>query len=59
MVVAGKLKLAAKAGHDKVVFKGRTASHHKLPPGTYTVTITAVNAGGTSAPRKLTFTILA
>ena len=28
-------------------------------PGTYTVTITAVNANGKSAPRKLTFTIVA
>jgi flagellar hook assembly protein FlgD len=59
-VTAGKLTLAAHAGTDEVFFDGRLARRHQLPPGSYTVTITAINAAGqSSAPVRLRFTIVA
>ena len=48
-VIAGKLKLTAKAGHDKFVFLGKTVRAPQTPAGTYTLTITAVNANSKSA----------
>jgi hypothetical protein len=57
-VTVGKLRLSAHPGKDKVSFQGRISARKKLTAGTYTVTITATNADGSSAPRKLTFTIV-
>ncbi len=46
------------AGHDRVAFTGRLAGR-ALAPGRYRILVTAVDAGGTSAPRYLAFTIVA
>jgi hypothetical protein len=58
-VAAGKLKLSEHAGQDKIRFLGVVAHRHRLRPGVYTVTIIAKNASGSSAPKNLTFTIVA
>ncbi len=49
--------VSAKAGARKLVFQG-TATGKKLSPGTYTVTLVATNAGLSSAPKSLSFTIV-
>jgi uncharacterized repeat protein (TIGR01451 family) len=55
----GSLSLAAHAGTNKVSFVGRPGHSKKLKPGSYTVTITAVDAlGERSRPHSLSFTIL-
>jgi hypothetical protein len=58
-VSAGTLAFTGHAGLNKVIFQGRLSRSKKLKPGSYTVTITAVNAAGlTSRPRTLSFTIV-
>jgi hypothetical protein len=54
----GTLTAAGKSGLNRVKFKGRTAGHRKLPPGKYTVVISASNAGGSSKRKRLNFTIV-
>ena len=44
------------AGTNRVVFTGRLAGH-TLKPGTYTLTLQARNAAGTSSTLKITFKI--
>ncbi len=39
------------------MFFGVISGHHRLKPGSYTVTITAGNQGGRSKPHSLKFTI--
>jgi FG-GAP repeat len=57
-VVRGSLSLGAHAGRNRVSFQGRLTRVHRLKPGRYTIVVTAVNAGGRSAPKSLTFTIV-
>jgi hypothetical protein len=57
-VTAGTVSLKAPSGTDQIVFQGRITPRNKLKPGTYTVTVTATNAAGSSKPRSLKFTIL-
>jgi hypothetical protein len=57
-VTHGTLTLAAHQGLDKVRFAGRISARHKLGLGRYTLTITATNAQGKTAPRSLSFTIV-
>ena len=55
----GALSFAAHPGSNKVVFQGRLTRSKKLPPGRYTVVISATNAAGRrSAPRSLHFMIV-
>lgn len=46
-----------RAGARKLSFQG-SAACKKLPPGSYTVTLVATNAGLSSAPKSLSFTIV-
>lgn len=56
----GRLTVTGKKGANKLSFKGSLPKHGKLPPGTYSVTITATNsAHQSSKPATLTFTIVA
>jgi hypothetical protein len=56
---AGTLPFTGHLGTNKVSFEGRTTGSKKLQPGTYTLTVTATNAGGRrSSPKQLTFTIV-
>lgn len=58
-VQVGELSFAAKAGANKLAFNGKVSKHHILPPGTYTVELTATNTSRlTSTKRALTFTIV-
>jgi N-acetylneuraminic acid mutarotase len=58
-VVRGTLTFTGHAGSNKVAFQGRISPSTKLPPGTYTVVISATNALGQRASAKpLTFTIV-
>jgi FG-GAP repeat len=50
-------RVSAKAGAQELSFQG-SAAGKKLSPGTYTVTLVASNAGLSSAPKLLTFTIV-
>jgi hypothetical protein len=54
----GTIKLTGHPGTDKITFQGRINKHHKLKPGTYTITITANNSTGKSKTRTIKFTIL-
>jgi hypothetical protein len=56
--LAGGLAFSAHAGANQVRFAGRISASQRLGPGLYTLVITAVNAGGRSAPQSLSFTIL-
>lgn len=57
-VTDATLILAAHTGANSLRFQGRVGSK-RLLPGTYTVVVTATGAGGkSSAPQRLTFTIL-
>ena len=56
-VVAGTLVFTGHAGVNRVFFDGRLSRHHRLSPGRYELTITAVDASGSSSPRSLGFTI--
>jgi hypothetical protein len=56
---AGTLPFTGHLGPNKVSFQGRVASSKKLQPGTYTLTVTATDAGGRhSSPKQLSFTIV-
>jgi hypothetical protein len=58
-VTAGRLTFTGHSGTNRVAFQGRVSRAKKLKPGHYTLVITATNsAGGRSAPRSLTFTIV-
>jgi hypothetical protein len=59
-VTVGTVRLAGHSGLNRIPFTGRLAGGRKLAPGRYTVTITAVDptTGATSAPKRLTFTIV-
>jgi hypothetical protein len=47
------------SGTNKLSFQGRVSFSTKLPPGSYTVVITARNAAGQlSYPHQLSFTIV-
>jgi hypothetical protein len=59
-VTAGALSFAAQAGLDKISFQGVLTHSKKLPPGSYTLTLVAMNpAGQRSTPAHLSFTIVA
>ncbi|HEY1778454.1 MAG TPA: delta-60 repeat domain-containing protein [Solirubrobacteraceae bacterium] len=47
----------AKAGANTIAFGGRVSGAKKLPPGTYTIAITATASGATSAPSTVKITI--
>jgi hypothetical protein len=56
---AGAFALHASSGSCAIAFDGRVSKHTRLPPGSYTVTLTAVNtAGESSTPRSLAFTVV-
>ncbi len=55
-VFRGSLRLSARAGVDRVSFAGRVSRTRKLAPGTYTMTLTASNGTGRSAPARISFT---
>jgi hypothetical protein len=56
---AGTISLAGgRAGPNKVRFQGRLSRTRRLGPGSYTVTIVAVTAGGRTTSRRLKFTIV-
>jgi hypothetical protein len=57
-VTLAALTFTGHPGTNKVGFAGRISRSKKLAPGTYTLTITATNATGRSAPVRLNFTIL-
>ncbi|HEY1687399.1 MAG TPA: PKD domain-containing protein [Solirubrobacteraceae bacterium] len=59
-VTRGALHYDAAAGHHKLAFEGHISPKSRLPPGTYTLRITATNtANGThSATKRLRFTIV-
>ncbi|HEY6398008.1 MAG TPA: hypothetical protein VIX82_11195 [Solirubrobacteraceae bacterium] len=58
-IIAGAFSLRAAMGRDQIAFQGKTSARHKLAPGNYTVTITAIGANGsTSKPQSLSFTIV-
>ncbi len=55
----GTMTFSAHAGANKVAFQGRISRSKRLSPGTYTLIITATNAGGQrSGPKSLGFTIV-
>jgi len=54
----GVLTTHGRAGRNRVRFDGRLGSRVGLPPGSYTVLITATNAGGRSTPHMLRFAIV-
>jgi hypothetical protein len=57
---AGVLSFAGRPGQNTVPFQGRLTNHQILPPGRYTLVITATNSSGQSAVDKtLSFTIVA
>jgi hypothetical protein len=45
-VVRGTLTFAGRTGENTVRFQGHVSSTAKLPPGNYTLRVTAVNAAG-------------
>jgi hypothetical protein len=51
------LTLSAGTGLRRLHFDGRITKRHPLPPGFYTLTLTAESAGKKSAPRYLSFRI--
>ncbi|HEX5853605.1 MAG TPA: Ig-like domain-containing protein [Solirubrobacteraceae bacterium] len=58
-VTRGKLVFTGQPGTNKVSFQGRISRSKKLPPGPYTLIITATNAAGQrSSPKQLSFTIV-
>jgi uncharacterized repeat protein (TIGR01451 family) len=57
-VTRGALTFTGQGGKNKVSFQGRISRSLKLPPGSYTLVVTATNAAGHSAPKSIGFTIL-
>jgi hypothetical protein len=57
-VTRGTLSFAGNAGRNTVSFQGRIPGSGRLPPGDYTLVITASNSAGRSSPKRLRFTIL-
>jgi hypothetical protein len=58
-VTRGIMTFTAHAGTNKVAFQERISRSRKLPPGTYTLVITATNAAGQrSSSQLLGFTIV-
>jgi hypothetical protein len=58
-VTQGLLSFVGHGGTNKVSFQGQISDAKKLPPGKYTLVITATNSAGQhSAPARLSFTIL-
>jgi hypothetical protein len=57
LTALGTLNLSAHAGANTVSFDGMLATPSKLPPGRYTVAITATASGEQSARQTLSFTI--
>ena len=58
-VAAGALSFSAQRGVRSLAFQGRLSRTRALPPGSYIVVLTAVNAAGQrSPPRRLAFTIV-
>jgi hypothetical protein len=58
-VTRGTLSFAGHPGSDRVFFDGRMSRSRRLPPGAYTLIITATNAARQhSSPRRLSFTII-
>ena len=55
---AGALTLSAHSGTNKTGFRGKVTAVKRLKPGRYTLTATAVNRNGSSAPRSLGFRIV-
>jgi Kelch motif len=53
----GALTFPGQAGGDTITFQGRISRAATLSPGSYTVKVTASNAAGHSAARRLAFTI--
>ena len=51
------LSFPAHAGTDKIAFQGLVEGT-KLTPAPYTVTLVATNAGLSSAPKSLAFTVV-
>jgi hypothetical protein len=59
MVSAGTLTFSGHGGTNKVAFQGRISPSKRLPPGSYTLVVTAANsAGHSSAPQRPSFTIV-
>lgn len=57
--MVGSLSLKGRGGTDRVIFQGRISRTRTLAPGSYTLTITAVDGeGARSAPRSLRFRIV-
>ena len=55
----GTLSFPGHSGKNGVTFQGRISASKKLPPGRYTLVITARNsAGQRSKPKQLSFTIV-
>jgi hypothetical protein len=57
-VVAGALAFSAHAGRNRVRFQGLIARGKRLPPGRYTVLVTASASGKRSGTAMLSFTIV-
>ena len=58
-VSRGTLTFSAHSGADAISFQGRLSSSHKLTPGSYSLAITATDAGGRrSATARLAFRIV-
>ncbi len=55
---AGAMHLSAPAGSHKLRFDGMVSEHERLLPGSYTLLVTAANAGGHSATGVLHFKIV-
>ncbi len=58
-VSVGSLRSPVGEGVGDLHFAGRLSSTRRLPPGNYTVVVTATNTMGRATPRRLGFTILA
>jgi hypothetical protein len=58
-VSRGALAVAAHAGANRIRFDGVLAGGRRLPPGNYTMTVTAGNVTGSSRPVVLAFTVAA
>jgi hypothetical protein len=58
-ITQGSLSFPSHSGKNRVRFQGRLSASRKLPPGRYTLVITASNsAGQRSRPKQLSFTIV-